>query len=161
MAGYCTLVLYFHSPAARENTAAHSCNNIKPFTFSPIKQYIYTCIVQFTVNYLFKDCCTKLLLSFVERLCQLLCLWMFCQSCVCMHWLSRLSEFSFTARSQLILSRVCCSEPRACLVCTRVCVCVCVCVRGCTSHWAYISINKVVYPHWPVYPLWLVFPAPV
>ena len=26
MAGYCTLVLYFHSPAAHENTAAHSCN---------------------------------------------------------------------------------------------------------------------------------------
>ena len=24
MAGHCTLVLYFHSPAARENTAAHS-----------------------------------------------------------------------------------------------------------------------------------------
>ena len=24
MAGYCTLVLYFHSPAARENTGAHS-----------------------------------------------------------------------------------------------------------------------------------------
>ena len=24
MAGYCTLVLYFHSPAACENTAAHS-----------------------------------------------------------------------------------------------------------------------------------------
>ena len=30
MAGYCTLVLYFHSPAARENTAAHSCN-IQPY----------------------------------------------------------------------------------------------------------------------------------
>ena len=30
MAGYCTLVLYFHSPAARENTATHSCN-IQPY----------------------------------------------------------------------------------------------------------------------------------
>ena len=30
MAGYCTLVLYFHSPAAHENTAAHSCN-IQPY----------------------------------------------------------------------------------------------------------------------------------
>ena len=30
MARYCTLVLYFHSPAARENTAAHSCN-IQPY----------------------------------------------------------------------------------------------------------------------------------
>ena len=30
MAGYCTLVLYFHSPAARENTDAHSCN-IQPY----------------------------------------------------------------------------------------------------------------------------------
>ena len=30
MAGYCTLVLYFHSPVARENTAAHSCN-IQPY----------------------------------------------------------------------------------------------------------------------------------
>ena len=30
MAGYCTLVLYFHSHAARENTAAHSCN-IQPY----------------------------------------------------------------------------------------------------------------------------------
>ena len=30
MAGYCTLVLYFHSPAAYENTAAHSCN-IQPY----------------------------------------------------------------------------------------------------------------------------------
>ena len=30
MAGYCTLVLYFHSPAARENTAAHLCN-IQPY----------------------------------------------------------------------------------------------------------------------------------
>ena len=25
-AGYCMSVLYFHSPAARENMAAHSCN---------------------------------------------------------------------------------------------------------------------------------------
>ena len=30
MAGYCTSVLYFHSPAARENTATHSCN-IQPY----------------------------------------------------------------------------------------------------------------------------------
>ena len=30
MDGYCTLVLYFHSPAARENTTAHSCN-IQPY----------------------------------------------------------------------------------------------------------------------------------
>ena len=30
MAGYCTLVLYFYSPAARENTATHSCN-IQPY----------------------------------------------------------------------------------------------------------------------------------
>ena len=30
MAGYCTLVLYFDLPAARENTAAHSCN-IQPY----------------------------------------------------------------------------------------------------------------------------------
>ena len=32
MAGYCTLVLYFHSPAAHENTAAHTCN-IQPYCF--------------------------------------------------------------------------------------------------------------------------------
>ena len=30
MAGYCTLVLYFHSLAAHENTDAHSCN-IQPY----------------------------------------------------------------------------------------------------------------------------------
>ena len=30
MAGYCTLVLYFHSPAARENAAAH-LYNIQPY----------------------------------------------------------------------------------------------------------------------------------
>ena len=30
MAGYCTLVLYFHEPQASENTAAHSCN-IQPY----------------------------------------------------------------------------------------------------------------------------------
>ena len=30
MAGYCTLVLYFHSPVARENTDAHS-RNIQPY----------------------------------------------------------------------------------------------------------------------------------
>jgi len=32
MAGNCTLVLYFHSPAACENTAAHSCN-IQPYIY--------------------------------------------------------------------------------------------------------------------------------
>ena len=44
MAGYCTLVLYFHSPAAREITAAHSCN-IQPYyllTHQIIYIYIYT-----------------------------------------------------------------------------------------------------------------------
>ena len=30
MAGYCTLVLYLHLPAAHENAAAHSCN-IQPY----------------------------------------------------------------------------------------------------------------------------------
>ena len=30
MTGYCTLVLYFHSPAARETTATHLCN-IQPY----------------------------------------------------------------------------------------------------------------------------------
>ena len=30
MAGYCTLVLYFHSPAAHENTATHLCN-VQPY----------------------------------------------------------------------------------------------------------------------------------
>ena len=39
MAGYCTLVLYFHSPAARENTAAHSCN-IQPYC--PLTHQIYS-----------------------------------------------------------------------------------------------------------------------
>ena len=32
MTGYCTFVLYFHSPAACENTATHSCN-IQPYYF--------------------------------------------------------------------------------------------------------------------------------
>ena len=44
MAGYCTLVLYFHSPAARENTTAHSCN-IQPYC--PLTHqiiYIYSII---------------------------------------------------------------------------------------------------------------------
>ena len=43
MAGYCTLVLYFHSPAARENTTAHSCN-IQPYC--PLTHqiiYMYMC----------------------------------------------------------------------------------------------------------------------
>ena len=39
MAGYCTLVLYFHSPMTRENTAAHSCN-IQPY-YLLTHQYIY------------------------------------------------------------------------------------------------------------------------
>ena len=48
MAGYCTLVLYFHSPVARENTAAHSCN-IQPYyllTYQIIYIYIYIYIVR-------------------------------------------------------------------------------------------------------------------
>ena len=43
MAGYCTLVLYFHLPAAHENTVAHSCN-IQPYcllTHQIIYIYIY------------------------------------------------------------------------------------------------------------------------
>ena len=46
MAGYCTLVLYFHLPAARENTAAHSCN-IQPYcllTHQIIYMYMSVCI---------------------------------------------------------------------------------------------------------------------
>jgi len=42
MAGYCTLVLYFHSPMARENTVTHSCN-IQPYyllTYQIIYMYI-------------------------------------------------------------------------------------------------------------------------
>ena len=42
MAGYCTLVLYFHSPVARENTAAYLCN-IQPYyllTYQIIYMYI-------------------------------------------------------------------------------------------------------------------------
>ena len=41
-AGYCTLVLYFHSLVARENTVAHSCN-IQPYcllTHQMIYMYI-------------------------------------------------------------------------------------------------------------------------
>ena len=47
MAEYCTLVLYFHSPAARENMAAHSCN-IQPYcllTHQIIYIYIYIYII--------------------------------------------------------------------------------------------------------------------
>ena len=43
MAGYCTLVLYFHSLAARENTTAHSCN-IQPYcplTHQIIYMYVH------------------------------------------------------------------------------------------------------------------------
>ena len=46
MAGYCTLVLYFHSPAARENTAAYSCN-IQPY-YLLTHQIIYISPIQFT-----------------------------------------------------------------------------------------------------------------
>ena len=42
MAGYCTLVLYFHSPSARQNTAARSCN-IQPYCLLKHQIiYIYT-----------------------------------------------------------------------------------------------------------------------
>ena len=44
MAGYCTSVLYFNSPAARENTAAHSYN-IQPYcllTHQIIHVYMYS-----------------------------------------------------------------------------------------------------------------------
>ena len=45
MAGYCTLVLYFHSPVARENTDAHSCN-IQPYCLlSHQIIYIYIAII--------------------------------------------------------------------------------------------------------------------
>ena len=44
MAGYCTLVLYFHSPAACENTAAHSCN-IQPY-YLLTHQIIYIYLMQ-------------------------------------------------------------------------------------------------------------------
>ena len=46
MTGYCTLVLYFHSPVARENMAAHSCN-IQPYyllTYQIIYIYIHVYI---------------------------------------------------------------------------------------------------------------------
>ena len=42
MAGYCTLVLYFHSPVARENTDAHSCN-IQPY-----------CLLSHQIIYMYK-----------------------------------------------------------------------------------------------------------
>ena len=42
MAGYCTLVLYFHLPAARESTATHSCN-IQPY-YHLTHQVIYICV---------------------------------------------------------------------------------------------------------------------
>ena len=45
MTGYCTLVLYFHSPAACENTDAHSCN-IQPYCLlSHQIIYIHICVV--------------------------------------------------------------------------------------------------------------------
>ena len=40
MAGYCTLVLYFHSPAARE-IRPHTRAISSHIAFSPIKYYIY------------------------------------------------------------------------------------------------------------------------
>ena len=39
MAGYCTLVLYFHSLAAHENTGTHSCN-IQPYCL--LNHQVYT-----------------------------------------------------------------------------------------------------------------------
>ena len=53
MAGYCTLVLYFHSPAARENTTAHSCN-IQPYcplTHQIIYIYIHVLSNTFSLFY--------------------------------------------------------------------------------------------------------------
>ena len=50
MAEYCTLVLYFHSPAARENTNAYSCN-IQPYcllSHQIIYMYIYICSHHFS-----------------------------------------------------------------------------------------------------------------
>ena len=45
MAGYCTLVLYFHSPAARENMAAHSCNIQPCYLLTHQIIYIYSCFI--------------------------------------------------------------------------------------------------------------------
>ena len=48
MAGYCTLVLYFHSPAARENMATHSCN-IQPYYLLTHRiVYMYVSILKCT-----------------------------------------------------------------------------------------------------------------
>ena len=59
MAGYCTLVLYFHSPAARENTTAHSCN-IQPYcplTHQIIYIYILCIIYVCTCIYIVYNIC--------------------------------------------------------------------------------------------------------
>ena len=47
MAGYYTLVLYFHSPAAHENTDAHSCN-IQPYCL--LSHQIIYIYVQFDIG---------------------------------------------------------------------------------------------------------------
>ena len=63
MAGYCTLVLYFHLPAARENTAAHSCN-IQPYyllTYQII--YIYVCVYCRSGNF----CCKNIFVACVNH----------------------------------------------------------------------------------------------
>ena len=56
MAGYCTLVLYFHSPAARENTAAHSCNIQPYYLLTHQLIYIYIIHVHTTDNVRPKQC---------------------------------------------------------------------------------------------------------
>ena len=44
MAGYCTLVLYFHSPVARENTDAQECNMQPYCLLSHQIIYMYVCV---------------------------------------------------------------------------------------------------------------------
>ena len=55
MAGYCTLVLYFHLPAAHENTAAYSCN-IQPYCILT-HQIIYNYTVTHTISHIHRAYC--------------------------------------------------------------------------------------------------------
>ena len=54
MAGYCTLVLYFHLPAARENVAAHSCN-IQLYCLLTHQIYMYLYFIRYIHLYLLNN----------------------------------------------------------------------------------------------------------
>jgi len=60
MTGYCTLVLYLHLPAARESTAAHSCNipaAILPSYLSHSIHIYHVCILALLILLLIIICC--------------------------------------------------------------------------------------------------------